>query len=426
MPRQLDVKIGDVYGILQVVRAPEKIDGKKEKYCWCKCMNCGREKMVKASSLKDLIFGCRCTRSKNNTPKKYPKLKTVSFQDWCTQNSRQDLLDRWDYELNQYTPDVIACKSGYKIFFKCPAGQHKSKAVVLSSITNNGNKLECDECKLEESSFGRWCEIHKPHVLDLWDYGLNNASPYDITCGTHKKYYFKCSRGLHESQLKTVSKITGRGDDIICNKCNSLGQFILDHYGPNGLDTIWDYEKNNVDPFEIARCAKRYVYIKCINNSNHRSYPISCSNLTKGRGCPECKREREESKLQEKVRTYIEENYGYNIIHEYSCDIKAVNPKTNYVLPYDNQVIISNNNLIIEVHGIQHYEINSYVKLTAKKHNIAPEVELAELQWRDEYKKNYAIAQGYYYLEIPYWTEKDESYKNLIDSKIQEILTTQN
>ena len=39
------------------------------------------------------------------------------------------------------------------------------------------------------------------------------------------------------------------------------------------------------------------------------------------------------------------------------------------------------------------------------------------------YKKQYALSQGYYYLEIPYWTESDESYKTLIDEKIKSILT---
>ena len=48
---------------------------------------------------------------------------------------------------------------------------------------------------------------------------------------------------------------------------------------------------------------------------------------------------------------------------------------------------------------------------------------LAELQWRDEYKKQYALSQDYYYIAIPYWTEQDESYKTLIDQKIQSILT---
>ena len=43
--------------------------------------------------------------------------------------------------------------------------------------------------------------------------------------------------------------------------------------------------------------------------------------------------------------------------------------------------------------------------------------------WKDEYKKQYALSQGYHYLEIPYWTEHDGSYQQLIDDTIHKILT---
>ena len=46
------------------------------------------------------------------------------------------------------------------------------------------------------------------------------------------------------------------------------------------------------------------------------------------------------------------------------------------------------------------------------------------IQYKDDLKRNYAIEQGYHYLAIPYWTEKDQSYKQLIDNKIHEILST--
>lgn len=419
----LNYNIGDLVNSWRIEREPERIN--RHYYCWCKCIICGKEKHVRVSDLNANTTNCRCQTKKREKPTKPQKLKTISFKDWCSQNERYDLMDRWDYNLNQYTPDIVACKSGYEIFFKCPEGKHKSKKVVLASVTNNGNKLECDECYLEENSFGVWCEKNKPYLLELWDCELNKVSPYEITYGTSKKYYFKCPRNLHESQLKSISKITGRGDDILCNKCNSIGQYIVDHYGSDALDLMWDYGENIYNPFEIAHCAKKHIYIKCMNEHNHPSYRISCPNFVKGRGCPVCKQEREESKLQEKVRKYIEGKYQCDIVHEYSCSLRAVNPKTNYVLPYDNEVLMPNgNNLIIEVHGIQHYEINSYIKLAAKKHNITPEQELAELQWRDEYKKQYALSQGYHYLAIPHWTESDESYKTLIDNKIQQILST--
>lgn len=427
MSRPLNVKVEDVYANLRVISEPFIPEGKRCKYCWCECIICGRKKLVRAAELKNIKYGCVCIKPTPENLRKPTKIKNMSFQEWCIENDRQGFLDRWDYELNQYDPDKISFKSNYKIHFKCPKGKHKSKAVTLASITNGGNQLECDECYLEENSFGVWCERNKPEILDLWDYELNTVSPYDITFASKEKRYFKCPRGIHESHLQTLSKITGRGDDILCNKCNSIGQYILDNYGPNGLDILWDYEKNTVDPFEVAHCARVHIYIKCINNPEHPSYRILCSNFVKGRGCPVCKQEREESKLQEKVRKYIENKYRYDIVHEYACSLKVVNPKTSYILPCDNEIIIPNkNNLIIEVHGVQHYQADGYIKMSAQKHGITPEEELKELQWRDEYKKQYALSQGYFYLAIPYWTEQDESYKTLIDEKIQSILTIQN
>ena len=43
-------------------------------------------------------------------------------------------------------------------------------------------------------------------------------------------------------------------------------------------------------------------------------------------------------------------------------------------------------------------------------------------KWKDNFKKNYALEQGYNYIEIPYWKVKDDSYKELISNKIKEIL----
>ena len=89
-------------------------------------------------------------------------------------------------------------------------------------------------------------------------------------------------------------------------------------------------------------------------------------------------------------------------------------------MPYDNEII--DMKLIIEVHGCQHYQVTGFAKMSSEKYNTTPEQELEYLQWKDNYKKQYALDNGYYYLEIPYWTEKDDSYKALIDNKINEIM----
>ena len=58
------------------------------------------------------------------------------------------------------------------------------------------------------------------------------------------------------------------------------------------------------------------------------------------------------------------------------------------------------------------------------KNNYNPAVE-ESLKRQAELEK-YALENGYSYLIIPYWTENDGTYKNLIDNKIQEVLNNQN
>ena len=45
-------------------------------------------------------------------------------------------------------------------------------------------------------------------------------------------------------------------------------------------------------------------------------------------------------------------------------------------------------------------------------------IEIQYQKWKDQYKKDYAINQGYTYIEIPYWTILDESYKKILDNNI--------
>ena len=89
-------------------------------------------------------------------------------------------------------------------------------------------------------------------------------------------------------------------------------------------------------------------------------------------------------------------------------------------MPFDNE--IKELKLIIEVHGLQHYQDCSWYKIMAEKKNCTSQDIFLQRQEYDLYKKAIAESDGYFYLEIPYWTENDESYKTLIDNKITEIL----
>lgn len=326
-------------------------------------------------------------------------------------------------------PYKVEGDKNYRSIVKCTLCDSEPYEIVLSEI--NRHVFDGCGCQKDRSnsinwlSFKDWCEKNnQQHLLDFWDYDLNNKIPDRVSSCTSDYYYFKCSCGKHESSLWKILSLTRHGKaKTVCKKCNSFAQFAIDKFGEDVLDIYWDYDKNTVNPWEIPHSATNDIWIKCINSVNHGSYKTKTYSFLKGIGCPMCADEQQVSRLQEKVSNYISNDLNLIIAHERGCSIVATNPKNGYKLPYDNDVIVNDKHLIIEVHGVQHYDVNNgWICKTAKKYNMTTKQVLEDLKWRDEYKKQYALSQGYYYLAIPYWTENDESYKTLIDNKIKEII----
>jgi predicted RNA-binding Zn-ribbon protein involved in translation (DUF1610 family) len=137
-------------------------------------------------------------------------------------------------------------------------------------------------------SFDEWCR-DSGHLdwLDLWDYELNEVSPEDVSYKSSKKYWFKCARGLHESEQRIPKLLVNGDSSVYCRKCDSIGQFLLDTYGDDALNNMWS-EKNTIDPFLIAKNAKGVrVWLKCTQH-NHPDSDFSPMSIVKGSLCKVC------------------------------------------------------------------------------------------------------------------------------------------
>ena len=158
-----------------------------------------------------------------------------------------------------------------------------------------------------KKSFYDWCiENNHEDWLELWDYMLNGLSPKEIAYASNKKYYFKCPRGIHKSELKQINNLIKR-KKIICNQCESFGQWLIDIYGKDALERYWDYEKNTKNPFEISKCSREKVWIFCQKNSQHNSYEITCAKFYNDRRCPYCASK----------RILPEDSFGQILVDEY-------------------------------------------------------------------------------------------------------------
>lgn len=147
-------------------------------------------------------------------------------------------------------------------------------------------------------TFEEWCiENNRQDLLDRWDYKLNSCLPSEIGCKSNSKYWFKCPRGIHESELQDVQYFaSGRTKNMYCEKCRSFAQHYIDKNSKELLDYIWS-EDNEKSPWDYAYKSNKTAKFVCRENSNH-VYPQSIINYINDSKCPYCLNRTGESLLE--------------------------------------------------------------------------------------------------------------------------------
>ena len=423
-------KIGDEFEV-SVDDLQKKSTAKVE----CKCDGCGKELDWTYATYNDYVRDCGSTycRTCGGNLYRSGRAFSKSFYNWCIENNRQDILLRWDYDLNECSPNDVNYGSNKKYWFKCNKHPyHHSELKMIDSITSG--KEGCIACK-QCNSIAQYIIDNFPNkdLYDVWDKDKNGEiNPWSISRGSRsKKYWFICQEKDYHGSYEMRCNDFNRGHR--CPYCSnnhgkvhpkdSLGQYIIDNYNEEFLHNIWS-EKNNISPFKLSRNSSKRVWWKCQEDS-HKDYMRECNASFKAEfRCPKCVAEMKESIIEKKTKSYLEE-LGFHVLTEYECSIRAVNPKNKYPMPYDNEITLYNGkHLIIEVHGDQHYDAHYYTTLNKCSYKEAEE-KLKQRKLYDRYKKYIAWKNNYEYLEIPnmaFRGKNKDLYKQMIDNKIKEIL----
>jgi hypothetical protein len=276
-------------------------------------------------------------------------------------------------------------------------------------------------------SFGQWAidNIDKEFLVKYWG-EQNTLNPFEIGQYSNKYIYIKCQEHHNHGEYRLFAY--DFRTDVRCPYCTGRKTLKEDSVGvkyPDLQQLISD--KSKIDTYSISAGSNKDIWLKC-HNSIHQDYKTKVYRaVDRNFECPKCHQDQDKSYLHKKVEQYIDNCYGYHRNTEYDCSIVTINPLTGYVLPYDIEVVIDEkNSLYIEVQGKQHFEICLLTKEDALERGCTPEEALANLQYRDKLKMTNVLLNKQHYLAIPYWTERDESYKTLIDNAIHKILTLQN
>lgn len=280
---------------------------------------------------------------------------------------------------------------------KCDCGKYSS---VGSCNFKSGDTSSCGLCY----TFEDWCKDNNHQdYLDLWDYELNDKKPSEISYGVNKNYWFKCSKGIHKSELSYIANYTKaivnggkkNGSKISCRACNSFGQYLLDTYG--NLE-IWS-DENKIDPFEVSKCSNKSAILICKDCMESKSVKLN-NFINYGIGCS-C-------------------GDGHSYPNKFMYDfLKQVNLEyiNEYTFEWSNgkryDIYIPSLNCIIENHGEQHYK-----GWWGNKENL--EVQMAT----DKLKEEMAMANGidhYIVLDCSKSTVDWIKY-NIINSKLNSLI----
>lgn len=211
-------------------------------------------------------------------------ISNYSFKQWCIDNNRQDILDRWDYDKNNCNPESISFKSNEKYYFKCPKGLHESKNYKICDIHKSKYPLlKCRKC----NSFAQAVIniYNEDYLNNLWS-NQNEITPWDVAMNSNKKYLLICQNNNEHVYPIRLNHFMNGSRCPYCSHHKIINSNSLAATYPDVIK-LWS-DKNEKSPFEYAPNSGIKVWWKC-NNEIHDDYSRSIADSkTRKYICPEC------------------------------------------------------------------------------------------------------------------------------------------
>ncbi len=249
-----------------------------------------------------------------------------------------ELVKEWHPTKNKsVTPYMLPYGTHKKAWWLCAKG-HEWQSTVASRTT--GEKTGCPICSNKKIVKGiNDLTTTNPELLALWDYEKNSVSPDEIGLGYSKKVWWKCDKN---HSWKDTPHFVDK-NQTPCPICGNrqvltgFNDFATIH--KDGLLKEWNYDRNVIDPTQIAAGVPTIVWWRC-SSCNHE-WQAKISNRVYGNktGCPICADKR---RLVTR-RTYIKES-GRSLAEVYPEITKDWHPYLNRDLPFDQNTVGAHSN----------------------------------------------------------------------------------
>ena len=214
-----------------------------------------------------------------------------------------EIAQEWDYASNYpLTPKDVKPKSSKYVKWKCSRG-HIYSATVSHRIEGNG----CPYCANKKVLKGfNDLETTDPSLAKQWDYQNNTSLPSEVTYGSGKQFFWKCSNG-HSYRATVDARRRGRGCPYCSNKKVLLGYNDLKTVFPE-IAAEWDYDRNgDRTPEMYVYGSGEKVWWKC---KKGHEWKVPIINRTRdGDGCKICSSAKSTSFSEKALYYYVKKAF---------------------------------------------------------------------------------------------------------------------
>jgi hypothetical protein len=200
------------------------------------------------------------------------------------------LADQWHDDANQLTAKEVSPNSNTIYWWKCPAAPDH----IWGASPNNryGKGSGCPFCSPSGQRASSTNNVTLvPALMRMWDPQRNNQEglyPQDLSIGSKREAWWKCPKGLHDSERRPVWKQSQRPR---CRKCAghevSHTNSLMAH-APQ-LASELDVVATGRTADEVSYGENGPVHWRCAEfPDTHRWTASPLNRITGGNGCPDC------------------------------------------------------------------------------------------------------------------------------------------
>lgn len=206
-----------------------------------------------------------------------------------------EVAKEWDYEANYpRKPEDFAPHSNETVGWVCSKCGNKWSTMINSRTGSHGTG--CPKCspremravqitrKIEET--GSLADLY-PELMEEWDYEKNDIDPKTLLPGSKEEVYWICKKCGNRWKATVVKRaLNGHGCRLCTNQEVVTGINDLATTHPEILRE-WDYEKNAVQPTEVAARSNKYYQWKCPKCGYEWAATLN-NRIGRNSGCPCC------------------------------------------------------------------------------------------------------------------------------------------